>query len=876
MRSKAVALGVLGAAFVAASFGLSGVAGAQVVAPSPAPSAAVVPGMFAIPHQSYASAIKGMTRHDGPIVLYEKDGTLDLDLSPDTFEHSYMIVTSIGSSFGGFPLLGSGSHLDEDLVLRFKRVGQRIFAIEPNPHVLATGGATAALDIADSFQDSVWMSFPILAEDEASGHVLISGSFLLGDPFGVSRYLSFVGNYHADASRSYLDFVHGFPENDSISVAETFAGSGRVTSTSDVNSLFLKVHYSIVRLPENDGYVPRLADDRVGYFVTTRRRFGDVAPSSDPYVRYITRWNLKRGPIVFYLTDEIPAAYRPTIRRAILRWNDAFAKIGYPHAVEVRDQPNDPNWDPEDFRYSTVRWALSDRPLYTAEGQWIADPFTGEILRAAIVLDGEAIRGAASHDVALSRVEPDAQVERQMCVAASVCSTYESQAETASAFALTALNVRAPLGSAQIDAYVKRALFATVLHETGHAFGLRHNFAASTAYSLAQLSQPGFVAKHGLSGSVMDYLPVYLGADGRKAAFQSTLGPYDEWAIEYGYRSFAGVRDPSDEASRLHAIAGHSAEPGLAYGTDEDAIGANAVDPYIAQMDLTSDPLAYDVQSFRTIRATAAQLNRSFARSDGSFESERQSFEAIIGEYAQTALLTVRYLGGIETSRTHRGQAGARAPYRPLPRAQARRAFDVLDANVFSRNALTFPPALLDNLGSSRDWQWDSQSPFAAARDYSIVGQVGDVQDAVLYSTFSVAVMNRLLEAGTRVHDPDATMSLEDLFDWTSASIWDSVLTPRGGAIPLFHRSLQRKYTDMLIQLTLMGGPSKRLILTPLGIAVLPLPPSQAQELARAELVRLDAALGRPYLSHDVATQAHLHDQRARIETALHAFSVRN
>jgi hypothetical protein len=848
----------------------AGAAHAQLPAtPSPAPSSSPL-GALARP-PALAAFVKGMTRSDGPIALYDKDGALYLDLSPENFKHAYMIAASIGASFGGFPLVGAGTHIDDDLVLRFKRVGSRVLAIEPNPHLLAATDPAAARDVAESFQDSVWSALPVVAEDTATGHVLVSGGFFLGDPAGVSRYLSLIGNYRADASRSYLDFVRGFPQNDSISVAETFSGNGGVTSVADPTSVMLKLHYSILQLPENDGYVPRLADERVGYFVATRRRFGITSSTGDPYVRYITRWNLKRGPVVFYLTDEIPATYRPTIRRAILKWNDAFAKIGYPHAVEVRDQPNDPNWDPEDFRYSTVRWALSDRPLYTAEGQWVADPFTGQILRASIVLDGEAIRAQAAADADLSRVDSDEALERQQCIAATVCGDYESRMAASSAYALAVLSTHGPLGTAQLDAYIKRQLFATVLHETGHAFGLRHNFAASTAYRLADLARPGFIAKHGLAASVMDYVPVYLPPGERRAEFQNVLGPYDAWAIRYGYQSFPNVTQPSDERARLAAIANRSGSPMLAYGTDEDAYGVNAIDPFIASMDLSSDPLAYDASLLATLRAAQVRLNRASVRADGSYGDERGAFDALMGEYARTAMLAVRYLGGVETSRTHRGEPGARPPFRALPRSQARRAFDLLDAAVFSAHALNFAPATLDNLGASHDWQWDSPNPLTYARDYSVVDQVGDVQDAVLYSTFSVNVMNRLIEASTRVSEPRATMSLEDLFSWSSASIWDTVLAARPGPDPLLHRSLQRKYTDLLISLALLGGPSKRLLLTPIGVMMFRLPPAQAQELARAELERLDAAIGRRADAGDAATRAHLRDERARIETALHA-----
>jgi hypothetical protein len=249
--------------------------------------------------------------------------------------------------------------------------------------------------------------------------------------------------------------------------------------------------------------------------------------------------------------------------------------------------------------------------------------------------------------------------------------------------------------------YAQDFLQMVVLHESGHNFGLRHNFIASTLYSLAQIHDPQFTREHGIVGSVMGYTPVNLSPPGQSQGeyFQLKLGPYDEWAIRYGYERFPNVTRPEDEIVPLRGIADESSRREYAYATDEDASGPLSIDPRVARFALSSDPLAYDKSQFDVADSLVAKLDATFARSDQPYYEERESFLTIMRQYDRAALLTTKWIGGIYASRDHRGQAGGVHPFAPVPRERSREAFALLADNVFSSRALRFSPQLLQDLG---------------------------------------------------------------------------------------------------------------------------------------------------------------------------------
>lgn len=873
--------------------------------PSPRPGASsapstrtgvtgVLPFALSVPSaQPYATFIKGATRQAGVVDLVRKDEELYFDLRPENFDRTYIVMPSIERGVGSGAFAGRAY---EPFQVTFKRVGKRVLWITPNTKYVAEKGSTAANSLAVSVADTVLLSTPIVAEDATKEHTVIAPSVFLTDFEGIGTDLgkaapapSIPGlllitvraSYAVDSSKSYYGPTKAFPRNDEVSVNLAFNGPPNALPTvPDGRGIPVTVHYSIVAPPDHDPrFVPRYADDRVGYFITARKRYGNDAVST-PFERFIERWNLNDGPITFYLTNEIPKEYRETVRRGILAWNEPFARIGHPHVIVVKDPPSDPNWDPDDARYTTVRWITSDQPDFSAYSPHISDPDTGQIIRAAVVIDGESMRTVkrgyvertlpgrrgpsafAAPAAALRATQDGDGTGAGDAESVQECTVEEdSVAQAALGMQVLAANPRAT--AADRERYAQQWLYSMVMHEVGHTLGLRHNFRGSTAYSYAQLHDPAFTAKYGTTASVMDYTPANIAAPGERQAayFPNRLGPYDYWAIAYGYSTFPNVASSSDEAVALSRIAGRSTEPGLAYGTDEDA-GTTAIDPRIERFDLSSDPLAFFSEQFRVDDNVASHLMHRYPGDTRSFQDLRSALVTILNNQDAMAQLAAGYVGGIYTSRAHRGEAGAPLPFVPIPRAEQRRAFDLLDRWVLSSRAFRFSPELLNAAAPTRfGFHWGSAVPRRS--DFPIREVIAEVQDDVIVQLFSPANIARVADQEFKVRRPGETMTLADLFAWTNAAIYDDLGRP---SIDPAHRELQRRFADLQMQIVaLPSAYADQLDL-----------PRETQSLARYNLTKLSGRLdGAVRAAQDEATRAHLFDLRVRVNGVLHAQNVR-
>jgi hypothetical protein len=803
---------------------------------------------------AYSQFVKDAKRQIGLLDVLQKDDETYLDLESGQLGRTYIVAPVLAAGVGGDAFAG---RVYPSFLVKFKRVGKRILWISPNTRYTASPEARASLDI--SVADSVLASTPIAAESQETGRIVVSAAFFLTDIEDIGHGIGSASAVATlDAGKSYIERVKAFPKNVEILADLAFNGTpGSIVTAPDSHGAVVKMHYSILEQPRDSGYVPRMADDRVGYFITAQKHFGDDDASS-PFVRYINRWDLRKGPITYYLTNEIPPRYRSPIARALLAWNDAFAKIGYPHAIEVKNQPDDRAWDPDDIRYSTVRWIAGDTPSFAAYAPVIVDPADGEILRAEIVIDGEAMR-------TVKRGYADMAAPLLGTHAAPACQAYDCGYMSDSA-ALAAMGSMT-LGYAKSDAPARRERYAEqwlesiVLHEAGHTLGLRHNFAASTIYPLAMLHDPYFTATHGLIGSVMEYVPVNLSPKGESQGeyFQVRLGLYDAWAIRYGYAYFPNVKAPEDEASGLRAIASQSTQPEYAYGTDEDAEGPGGVDPYISTYDLSSDPLAFDANQFAVANGLLGDLDRLYPRDDVSYYEERQAFLTIMRSYSRAERLTCKFIGGVRTSRAHRGQAGGGPPLRSISREEQRRAFDLLAEHVFSAHSFSFAPRLLNDLGEDHYPHWNATPP--TSPNFPIGTYVAALQDDAILRLFDPEVMLRLTDRQIEADSQKRAMSLGDLFAWTQAAVWDDFSESN-----MLHRNLQHRWTDLLIGFSL--APSG--LLDHLGY------PGETSSQARYELSllapRLHGALVGKQL--DRATRANLADISHRVDNAMSARSV--
>ena len=326
---------------------------------------------------------------DGLFTFYHKKDRLLAEIKGNNLNTDYLIAIAVAkgsgsTAIGGFTYQSGGS----DWLWQFRKVNDTIQVVRRNIRFKADPGTLEARTIEVGFTDSILYSLPIVAAGEGGGDVIDLAPIFMAD-------LPRLGIGSFDRSRSTWDDIKGFPNNMEFRVAATYSGLGRAGGFSpDPSSTGVTLHYSISKLPSS-GYAPRVADQRVGYFMVSHKNFSRAADDNH-IIRYINRWNLQKADpsaalsppkkaIVFYIEKTVPYKYRNAVREGILEWNKAFEKIGIVNAIEVRQQLETETWDAEDINYNTIRWITSERGF--AMGPSRVNPLTGEILDADIIFD---------------------------------------------------------------------------------------------------------------------------------------------------------------------------------------------------------------------------------------------------------------------------------------------------------------------------------------------------------------------------------------------------------------------------------------------------------------------------------------------------------
>ncbi|MEM6655261.1 MAG: zinc-dependent metalloprotease, partial [Planctomycetota bacterium] len=657
----------------------------------------------------FATVTKDTKKIDGLITLYQGDTKLFAELKPSDLDKDLIVLITIARGIGQTPVLGGFSWgFGDDWVWQFRKRGDRIHVVRRNVRFRAERGSPTEKAVKLAYTDSILYSLPIAGKNGGSYLVDLSPIFLSDLP-KISMVLP---GFTFSKSRSTWADVKGFDENLEIQVAATYASSGRMSidSVPDTRGATINVHYSISRLPKTS-YKPRIADDRVGYFLTVLKDFSKEQ-QEDKFVRYINRWDLRKAdpkadksppkePIVFWLEKTIPYKYRKPIRDGIAEWNKAFEKAGFYDAIDVRQQPDDAEWEPGDIRYNTFRWITAGAGF--AMGPSRVNPLTGQILDADIIFDSdflqywrteyetftpkgiEVLTGGPidleGYEAEQSRRPPYARCGAGGRCACNLLGGMSHQLALGATMA--AVRQRSVEDEEKL---IMQALKEVTMHEVGHTLGLRHNFKASTLYSVDELNDVSKTSKTGVSASVMDYNPANIAPGGVEQGdyYSTTIGPYDYWAIEYGYTPM------SDEKTSLDKIASRSGEPGLAYATDEDTRGIDP-DPHSYRFDMSDDLVAYAEREAQLVSEAWPKIVESMTDEGDGYSKARQAFGVLLATHGRAMYVASRYIGGVHVSRSHKGDANAPAPFESVSADRQRAAMDLVAQQVFSDEPFLVP-----------------------------------------------------------------------------------------------------------------------------------------------------------------------------------------
>ena len=848
------------------------------------------------PDKPFAELIKDARTFEGLFNLYQTDEKVYLEVLPDQFEKLFIVSLTCESGIGerGFYAAQMCGHLP----IVFRKQAKNVQLVARNTRFVASETTALHRALDRSFSDSILGSAKIesLPHPERKSVLIDLGGLLLTD-LPMQAYAleaTFRIPYRFDAKNSSFGTIKAFPRNIEIGTIGHYSAERPPVpplvppgtpvpptpppprNLPDVRSMLFNFRYSISDIPSTPGFQSRLADDRVGHFFEDADDFTTDATYT-PRRRYITRWALEKEdptaalsrpkkPIVFWMENTIPVKYRDAVRRGALLWNNAFEKIGFKDAIVVNQQPDDPDWDPADVRYNTIRWFAATDATF-AIGPSRANPLTGELYDADISFaDGilRAVRREAAELINPLRWEeqapaPPARPVWMQKQAWSCTMMAETAREAAFGFDLLMARGMEP-DSPEADAFVNQWLIEVAAHEVGHTLGLRHNFRASTIHEFNQLHDTSLTSSQGLTGSVMDYVPTNLARKGQRQGdyHQTALGPYDYWAIEYAYKPVAGG-SPESERSELNKIASRVADPMLAYATDEDAgfgpLWPWSSDPLATRNDLGSDPLEYYKHSVVLSQELWASMEGTLQKPGEGYQILRRSFLGGLGKAGGALLDSTRYIGGVYHYRDHVGDPGNRLPFAPVPIEKQKEALNLIRENLFSPGAFKFSPQLLNKLAVDRFPDFSNFSSFEQRPDYPIHQQILSLQTAALNRLFHPVIMSRVLDNELRVEKRELTLTLGTVFSSIQDAIWAELQGP-AVSINSFRRSLQREHLRKMIALVVREASV----------------PEDARSLARHSLITLRArARAATAAADSVETRAHLSESVARIDEALRA-----
>jgi hypothetical protein len=791
------------------------------VAPKPKPK----PKKGAI--QPYGKVVtKDYKTDEGLFKVHTKDDTYLFEIPDSLLKREMLMVTRIAKTASG---VGFGGGKTNTQVLRWEKKKKQLLLRIVSYNVVADTLLPVHEAVVNSNLEPILFSFPIKAFSKDSTATVIDATSLFSTdvkPLGLPEYYrKFYKASRMDKTRSYIDRVSSYPQNIEVRHVKTYFAS-KAPSNSALGSITLEMSNSMVLLPK----VPmkrRYFDERVGWFSRGQTDYGLDAQKSKT-VTYLDRYRLevkdediakfKRGElvepkkqIIYYVDRATPEEWVPYIIQGVNDWQVAFEAAGFKNAIIAKRAPTkeeDPDYSPEDVRYSVIRYLAS--PIPNANGPHVSDPRSGEILESDINWYHNVM--SLLHNwffIQTAAINPDARGNN-------------FKTET----------------MGELIKFVSS-------HELGHTLGLPHNMGSSAAFPVDSLRSASFTKKYGTAPSIMDYARFNYVAqpEDKGVALMPNIGVYDKYAISWGYRPILDTA-AKDEKTVLDAwILKHAGDPMYRFGHQQ---ATGVVDPSSQTEDLGDNAMKASMYGIKNLKRILPNLEEWTSEKGENYDNLSTMYGQVLSQFNRYMGHVSANIGGVYEHYKTTDQEGA--VYTHVDKAT-------------QKEALKF---VIDALFKTPTWMLD-ENIFSKTEFSGSVERVRSLQARTLNNILDAGRMARMIENETT--NGSKAYSIISMMSDLRKGVWTEIYN--GSSIDTYRRNLQRAHLDRLDYLLNTAKNQRGRNGGYYKISGININQSDVKSVARGELKRLQRDAKAASRRGNTLTRYHLQDVVDRIDLIL-------